>query len=198
MAFDNGFSISIVMTSNFNDLVNQTHMDFSSGLSGLLILTKDDALEKEVVGARLVLERTDGCLLIVCSKGTKSLNNVSKFLRGIFADRYPAIIFDDEGDQASLDTNTRKRTKQASSGVLVAPSPINDIIQNKLRPAVQRHVYVSVTGTPQAVLLQSADSSHRPSFIKMLPPGSSYIGGDVFFSEDEPEDNTRLGSGLTT
>ena len=192
MAFDNGFRISIVMTSNINDLVNQTHMDFSSGLSGLLILTKDDALEKEVVGARLVLERTDGCLLIVCSKGTKSLNNVSKFLRGIFADRYPAIIFDDEGDQASLDTNTRKRTKQASSGVLVAPSPINDIIQNKLRPAVQRHVYVSVTGTPQAVLLQSADSSHRPSFIKMLPPGSSYIGGDVFFSEDEPEDNTRL------
>src|SRR5581483_2441660 len=38
MAFDNGFRISIVMTSNINDLVNQTHMDFSSGLSDLLIL----------------------------------------------------------------------------------------------------------------------------------------------------------------
>jgi hypothetical protein len=192
MAFDNGFRISIVMTSNINDLVTQTHLDFSSGLSGLLILTKDDALEKEVASTKLVLERTDGCLLIVCSKGTKSLNNVSKFLRAISADKYPAIIFDDEGDQASLDTNTRKRAKQGTSGILVAPSAINDIIQNKLRLAVQRHVYVSVTGTPQAVLLQSADSSHRPSFIKMLPAGSSYVGGDEFFCEDEPEDNSRL------
>jgi hypothetical protein len=192
MAFDNGFRISIVMTSNINDLVTQTHLDFSSGLSGLLILTKDDALDKEVVSTRLVLERTDGCLLIVCSKGTKSLINVSKFLRAISADQYPAIIFDDEGDQASLDTNTRKRAKQGKSGVLVAPSAINDIIQNKLRPAVQRHVYVSVTGTPQAVLLQSADSSHRPNFIKMLPAGLSYVGGDVFFNEDEPENNARL------
>lgn len=192
MAFDNGFRISIVMTSNINDLVNQTHMDFSSGLSGLLIFTKDDALDREVVSTKLVLERTDGCLLIVCSKGNKSLNNVARFLRAISADRYPTIIFDDEGDQASLDTNTRKRARLGTSGVRVAPSAINEIIQNKLRPATQRHVYVSVTGTPQAVLLQSADSSHRPSFIKMLPAGSSYVGGNAFFSEDEPENNTRL------
>src|SRR4051812_37391070 len=28
MAFDNGFRISVVMTSNINDLVRQTHLDF--------------------------------------------------------------------------------------------------------------------------------------------------------------------------
>ena len=81
MAFDNGFRISIVMTSNINDLVNQTHFDFSSGLSGLMILTKDDALDKEVARTKLYMERTTGCLLIVCSKGNKSLNNVAKFLQ---------------------------------------------------------------------------------------------------------------------
>jgi len=192
MAFDNGFRISIVMTSNINDLVRQTHLDFAGGTSGVLILTKDDALDREVADTKLVTERTGACLLIVCSKGNKSLTNVARFLRSIAAEQYPAIIFDDEGDQASLDTNTRKRTKQAASGVRVGPSPINNIIQNKLRPAVQRHVYVSVTGTPQAVLLQSADSSHRPSFIKMLPAGSSYVGGDEFFSTEESEDNERL------
>jgi hypothetical protein len=74
----------------------------------------------------------------------------------------------------------------------VAPSPINDIIQNQLRRALPRHVYVSVTGTPQAVLLQSADSNNRPSFIVMLPPGDLYVGGDAFFSTDEPDNNPAL------
>lgn len=189
MAFDNGFRISVVLTSNINDLVAQTHFDFSSGLDGVKILRKDDALDQEVDDTRLYLEKGNGCLLIVCSKGAKSLRNVSSFLEDIDAIRYPSIIFDDEGDQASLDTNTRKR---ATSAVRVAPSAINKIIQERLRPALRRHVYVSVTGTPQAVLLQSAESSHRPSFIRMLPPGDAYVGGNEFFNEDEPEDNERL------
>lgn len=188
LAFDNEFRISIVMTSNINDLVSQTHIDFSGGLPGLMIFTKDNDLNREVANTRLHLERGDGRLLLICSKGSTSLRNISDFLRDISAERYPAIIFDDEGDQASLDTNTRRR----SSGVAVAPSAINQIIQQRLRPTVPRHVYVSVTGTPQAVVLQSADSSHRPSFIEMLPPGPSYVGGDRFFSADDPEDNPSL------
>ncbi len=136
------------------------------------------------------MERGDGRLLLICSKGTTSLQNISRFLVGIAADRFPAIIFDDEGDQASLDTNIRRRAR--SRGVAVAPSAINAIIQNAVRPAIPKHVYVSVTGTPQAVLLQSADSNNRPSFIVMLPPGASYVGGDRFFGTEEPDDNTAL------
>jgi hypothetical protein len=74
----------------------------------------------------------------------------------------------------------------------VGPSAINNFIQNRLRPALPRHIYVSVTGTPQAVLLQSADSNNRPSFNVMLPPGATYVGGDEFFDADEPEDNPAL------
>lgn len=189
MAFDNKFRIAVVMTSNINDLVNQTHLDFSNGLPGLMIFTKDTDLNREVQTAKLHMEMGGGCLLLVCSKGKQSLRNTSSFLKSIGAERYPAIIFDDEGDQASLDTNTRKRSR---SHVSVAPSAINDAIQNKLRLVLRRHVYVSVTGTPQAVLLQSAESTHRPSFIQTLRPGPSYIGGDSFFSKDEPEDNDKL------
>jgi len=167
LAFDNRLRISVVMTSNINDLVSQTHVDFSRALPGLMTFTKDTDLDREVVNTRLHLERGEGRLLLICSKGTTSLQNISRFLRAIGAERYPTILFDDEGDQASLDTNTRRRSR---SGVAVAPSAINAIIQNNLRAAVSRHVYVSVTGTPQAVLLQSADSTHRPSFIAMLPP----------------------------
>jgi hypothetical protein len=190
MAFDNGFRISVVMTSNINDLVTQTHGDFSLGLPGLMMFTKDNDLTPEVANARLHLERGSGHLLLVCSKGSTSLRNISAFLRAIVAERFPTILFDDEGDQASLDTNTRRRSRSAA--VAVAPSAINDIIQTRLRTAVPRHVYVSVTGTPQAVLLQSADSTHRPSFIVMLPPGDTYVGGDRFFNTEEPEDNPAL------
>jgi hypothetical protein len=189
MAFDNGFRISVVMTSNINDLVAQTHIDFTRGLPSIMTFTKDNDLEREVANTRLHLEQGDGRLLLICSKGARSLRNISRFLTQIGAERYPTILFDDEGDQASLDTNTRRRTR---SGVAVAPSTINDIIQNRLRRSVPRHVYVSVTGTPQAVLLQSADSNHRPSFIVMLPPGDAYIGGDAFFNTEEPDDNAGL------
>jgi Z1 domain len=188
LAFDNGFRVSVVLTSNINDLVSQTHIDFSSGLPGITTFTKDNDLEREVATTRLHLERGEGRLLLICSKGALSLRNVSAFLQAIAADRFPSIIFDDEGDQASLDTNTRRRSR----GLAVAPSAINQIIQNRLRPSLPRHVYVSVTGTPQAVLLQSADSKNRPSFNVMLPPGSAYVGGDQFFDTDEPEDNAAL------
>ncbi|WP_316195091.1 MULTISPECIES: Z1 domain-containing protein [unclassified Bradyrhizobium] len=188
LAFDNGFRVSVVMTSNINDLVSQTHIDFSSGLPGIVTFTKDNDLDREVPTTRLHLERGDGRLLLICSKGSQSLSNIAAFLREIAADRFPAIIFDDEGDQASLDTNMRRRSR----GIAVAPSAINNIIQSTLRPALPRHVYVSVTGTPQAVLLQSADSNNRPSFNVMLPPGSTYVGGDQFFDTDEPENNAAL------
>jgi Z1 domain len=190
LAFDNRFRIAVVLTSNINDLVSQTHIDFTGGLPGITTFTKDNDLQREADTTRLHLERGDGRLLLICSKGAGSLRNVAQFLRTIAADRYPAIIFDDEGDQASLDANTRRRSR--ARNVAVGPSPINDIIQNRLRPSVPRHVYVSVTGTPQAVLLQSADSNNRPSFIAMLPPGDSYVGGERFFDGDEPDDNRAL------
>jgi Z1 domain-containing protein len=186
MAFDNAFRIVVVLTSNINDLVNQTHFDFASGLPDVMVFTKDDELVGEIENAKLDLAAGDGRMLIVCSKGATSLKNVITFLKQVDAKRYPAIIFDDEGDQASLDTNTRKRS---ISDVAVAPSSINKLIQEKLRSLMPCHVYVSVTGTPQAVLLQSAGSRNTPSFIEPLPPGESYVGGDHFFADDEPEDN---------
>jgi hypothetical protein len=188
MAFDNGFRTVVVLTSNINDLVTQTHFDFASGLPNVMVYTKDDELDGEISNAKLYLEAGDGRMLIVCSKGAPSLRNVIAFLRKIEAKLYPAIIFDDEGDQASLDTNTKKRSL---SPVAVAPSSINKLIQEKLRTSIPCHIYVSVTGTPQAVLLQSAESTNRPSFITLLPPGESYIGGKYFFGSDEPEDNSH-------
>jgi len=190
LAFDNRFRIAVVLTSNINDLVSQTHIDFSQGLPSIMTFTKDNDFDREIANTRLHMERGDGRLLLICSKGSGALQNISQFLDDVGGHRYPAIIFDDEGDQASLDTNIRRRSRLR--GVAVAPSPINNIIQSRLRRSLPRHVYIGVTGTPQAVLLQSADSNNRPSFIVMLPPGELYVGGDYFFRTDEPDDNPAL------
>lgn len=188
MAFDNGFRIAIVITSNINDLVTQTYLDFTKDLKGVIVLTKDDELDRHVEDVKLDMEHSAGHILLVASKGNKSLENVTKFLKQIGPKTYPMVIFDDEGDQASLDTNTYKRSK--TGDLTLQPSSINKLI-GKMRKDLSASVYVSVTGTPQAVLLQSKDSVNRPSFIDMLGHGTDYIGGDHFFNTEEPEDNSH-------
>lgn len=185
MAFDNGFRIAVVMTSNINDLVSQTHRDFTD-LKGVSVFTKDEELDKRLEDAKLDMERTDRCILLITSKGAKSFQNISNFLLKINAKLYPTLIIDDEGDQASLDTNNRKRSSTGNR--TLKPSTINGLI-GKLRKNLPASVYVSVTGTPQAVFLQSVSSNHRPSFVDLLLPGRGYIGGDHFFSTNEPENN---------
>lgn len=186
MAFDNAFRIALVMTSNINDLVSQTHLDFSRDLKGVTVLTKDDELNAQIENVTIDLSSPNGRLLVITSKGEKSLNNVLRFLTSIDAKKYPMLIFDDEGDQASLDTNTYKRSQ--SGNLTLTRSTINELIA-RTRNSFPTAVYVSVTGTPQAVLLQTASSDNKPSFIYMLPPSNGYIGGDYFFATPEPQDN---------
>jgi hypothetical protein len=47
-------------------------------------------------------------------------------------------------------------------------------------------IYLQVTATPQAVLLQTEKSDYKPSFVIYFKPGSDYLGGDFFFSRPEP------------
>ncbi|MEX0650178.1 MAG: Z1 domain-containing protein [Candidatus Andersenbacteria bacterium] len=183
IAFDEGFKIAIVLTSNINDLVAQTHLNFAAGFPDVIIRTKDDELTSEVESTKIALEYGEGRLLVVCSKGSASLENVIEFMKGIGAKNHDTIIFDDEGDQASLDTQTRRRSQGKPNS---EPSKIHYLI-NDLRKVCKSNVYVSVTGTPQAVLLQSLQA--RPSFIQLLPPGDPYVGGEQFFNTSTPDDN---------
>jgi hypothetical protein len=180
MGFDNGFRVAVVMTSNINDLVTQTHLDFSKVLAGASVFTKDDELNSRVEDAKLDLEQAGGRILIITSKGKKSLRNITAFLERIRADAFPMLIFDDEGDQASLDANTYKRT--SGGDLTLQPTEINKLI-TALRSKFPASVYLSVTGTPQALLLQSASSNNRPAFVYMLPFGDGYVGGDHFFTD---------------
>lgn len=43
---------------------------------------------------------------------------------------------------------------------------------------------MQVTGTPQAILLQSVQSGWKPYFVYYFDPGNGYLGGKFFFSDD--------------
>lgn len=49
-------------------------------------------------------------------------------------------------------------------------------------------LYLQVTGTPQAILLQTLASGWHPYFTYYFQPGSSYLGGDFFFPSSQKPD----------
>lgn len=193
LAFDNKFQIAVVITSNNNRLVDQTHRDFQNGLPGSIRVYSKAHLKKETEQAKQILTSGNGGVVIIAQKGPTRLDQTIEFLKNIGAKEYPAIIFDDEGDQATLDTNMLQRS---TKNPLIPPSRIHQLIHDpdihSLRKALPRHVFVSVTATPSGIVLQNIDNKSRPSFIELLKPGKNYVGGEIFFSEPNPEKNKLI------
>ena len=80
------------------------------------------------------------------------------------------FIIDDEADAASPNTLVNKKRV----------STINSRLMN-IRDASIGSIYLQVTGTPQALLLQSSMSDFRPAFTCYFEPGKEYLGGEFFF-----------------
>ncbi len=193
LAFDNKFQIVVVITTNNNRLVEQTRQDFQNGLPGNIRVYSKSHFKQEIEQAKQILISGNGGVVLVCSKGAPQLHQAIEFLQNINAKEYPAIIFDDEGDQATLDTNILRRSTRSP---LIPPSRINQLIHDpaidSLRKALSRHVFISVTGTPSGIVLQNIDSKSRPVFIELLPPGKDYVGGETFFSMPNPTKNKLI------
>ena len=192
LAFDNKFRVVVVVTSNNNRLVLQTHQDFRNGLPGNIGVYSKAHFTQEVQQAKQILNSDQGGIVLICSKGATRLPQAIEFLRDTGASQYPAVIFDDEGDQATLDTKTLERSKTPKNTFIPA-STIHQLIHNpairSLRRALPRHIFVSVTGTPSGIVLQNIDNRSRPAFIELLEAGKHYVGGNVFFSKEKPGTN---------
>ena len=196
LAFDNGFRVIVVFTSNYSDLVKQTAKRLEI-VEGPIVRSSVslDVLEKDA--ARIEQAISTHGLLIVCAKDPNHILSLVDFLRKVRADRYPALIFDDEADQATPDTTANARSSGRKSPPLHSKNTINRrIVRNNARDAgesireVLRHnVFVQVTATPYALLLQGLENPLRPKFSRLLEPGPGYTGGDAFFSDDHIADD---------
>ena len=185
LLFDQGTKIIVILTSNMNELVRQTYERFDAGLTQVSVLAKEDDLSGAIVRNKIALANpdTDAKLMLVMPKGAQALEKTKEFLEQIGAKDYPVVIYDDEADQASLDTTRAKKEK----GIVADPSTIYKNIED-IRSAIGAHVFIAVTGTPNANLLQGEDE--RPDeFVFILKPGDGYVGGKDYFEAEEISTN---------
>lgn len=195
-ALDNGFRVIVVLTSDYVKLVQQTARRFGA-LAGPLV--KDStAIENWDPDVEHIRKQVrDHGLVLVCQKNQAHLQTLVEFLQKVNAGQYPALVLDDEADQATLDTTTAARAAQRPNAPQVASTIHRRMIRNdapweeaeSVRERLPHHVFIQVTATPYALLLQNSDNPLRPTFTKLLEPGEGYTGGEAFFAEDHVDDD---------
>lgn len=120
--------------------------------------------------------------IAVMKKNTTALKNLLHDLKNIRADgkEIPALIIDDEADQASVNTvNPKSKEARAESK---KRSAINKLISELLQQ-LPRAQYVGYTATPFANVFISPDDAEDlfpKDFLVSLQPSSQYMGGRYF------------------
>lgn len=167
---DEGYRTILILTSDNDPLYEQTLGRAKEAFPGMDILGKADIKDR----ASFLQRIKGGTCAIVMTKNAGHLGTlIENFKKGNLKG-LSCLIIDDEADQASLNTRTKKDDGTRSK--------INDRIV-ELRSFFQKNSYIQVTATPQALFLQSPGHEFRPKFTVLSHPGSGYVGGEEFFGE---------------
>lgn len=181
LARDNGFRLLIICTgltvSLFEQSAERLRRDLRiqerSDRQWLFVSNPRATAEMEqMVETALDEGRT---VLIPVMKNGRHLDNLSRLLSRLSLNGIPALIIDDEADQASLNNDIR-RIPQGQSATY------RRILH--LRDLVPRHTFLQYTATPQALLLINLIDVLSPAFAQVLTPGAMYTGGRVFFEQN--------------
>ncbi|EMU3751702.1 Z1 domain-containing protein [Neisseria gonorrhoeae] len=168
LADDGDHKVFLYLTTDSVDLQDQTVKRAKANLKNFIVLSEaDDRSFMEVMKA-------ENPILVVIKKNARVL----KRWRNLFASQsslkgYPLVIVDDEADAASLNTNSDKPAKDAST--------INKLL-NDIKNSCCQSLFIQLTATPQSLLLQHEESDWQPEFIHFFEAGEKYIGGNFVFS----------------
>ncbi|MDD3167980.1 MAG: Z1 domain-containing protein [Eubacteriales bacterium] len=169
IAADLGFPVFIILTTYNVVLQQQTIERVREDLSGFCIC---DEYDSEIFAENNLESPT----IVVLKKNFRTLKQWSNILGSTgFMKGNPLFILDYEADAASLNTLVN-RGKQSS---------INKYL-DEIKNMSASSIYLQVTGTPQALLLQTMKSGWHPYFTFYFRPGKSYMGGDYFFPKEKP------------
>ena len=163
---DEGYRVFLLLTTDNVDLQRQTYNRVLHSLPDFSVLSeRDEEKFRALTQARPIV--------IVLKKNTTVLRKwrdllvASATFKGL-----PLVIFDDEGDAASLNTLVNRHRV----------STINRRL-DEIKATATSSLYFEVTATPQAIILQSIVSEWRPSFTNYFKPGAGYLGGNFFYSD---------------
>jgi Z1 domain len=191
LAHDNGCRIVIILAGVTTILLQQNAKRFRDELrassgdrSAWKIFNSADGLTdatahqlRQAVAEwrdRSLPESEQRTLLFVVLKNHTHLTQLENVLsaagdlRGI-----PALVIDDEADQAGLNTTPNGPDASRTYRQIAA-----------LRSVLPHHTYLQYTATPQAPLLIALDDMLSPAFAELVEPGDGYTGGKAFFGPD--------------
>lgn len=170
-AADLGFPVFVLLTTDNVVLQQQTLDRVKADLTGFCICGENDS------GLFIQNSLMEPCI-IVLKKNVRILRLwANVFASTGFMKGNPLFIIDDEADAASLNTLVNKGRQSSINKYL-------DSIKN----GASSSIYLQVTGTPQAILLQTMASGWHPYFTYYFAPGSGYLGGDFFFPKNQEAD----------
>ncbi len=187
LARDNGYGLVVVLAGTKNNLRDQSEdrlkkdLGIDDGgdhwyhLSNPTITAKGEIESKLSAWQR---KPTKKSLLITVLKHGGHLEKLAKVLSGVTLHDVPALIIDDESDQASLNTKAA-RIKAGRTAITEMSTTYKKIL--KLRNVLSHHSYLQYTATPQANLLLAQTDFLNPDFAEIVTPGTSYTGGRAFF-----------------
>ena len=169
LADDGDHKVFLYLTTDSVDLQEQTVKRAKDNLKNFIVLSENDDR------SFMQVMKANNPILVVIKKNARVL----KRWRNLFASQsslkgYPLVIVDDEADAASLNTNTDKPDKDAST--------INKLL-NDIKNSCCQSLFIQLTATPQSLLLQHEESDWQPEFIHFFEAGEKYIGGNFVFSD---------------
>lgn len=167
-AADLGFPAFVLLTTDNVVLQQQTLERVKSDLAGFCICGENDSglfIQNSLMQPAIVVLKKNARILRLWANVFASTG----FMKG-----NPLFIIDDEADAASLNTLVNKGRQSSINKYL-------DSIKN----GASSSIYLQVTGTPQAIFLQTMSSGWHPYFTYYFEPGNAYLGGDFFFPKNQ-------------
>ena len=113
-------------------------------------------------------------VLITVMKNYTHLQNLIGLLSSLQLGNVPALIIDDEADQASMNTRVRRGGESTTYTKLL-----------ELRRSLSHNSFLQYTATPQAPLLINIIDVLSPEYVEVLTPGKNYTGGKHFFIKNQ-------------
>ncbi len=187
LARDNGFQLVIVVAGTSKPLLNQSTQrlrkdlridDVDGPLRWKLYTNPVDNENNRRHIQQTINDWRDpdvqagekATVLITVMKQHRHLRNLVALLQNLQLQRVPALIVDDEADQASLNILVVQGRQSTTYRRLL-----------ELRGALPNHTFLQYTATPQAPLLINIIDALSPGFVEVLEPGTEYVGGHEFF-----------------